>query len=204
LLLLAAGLTCFFIFRHQPPRDLPGNLIVNGSFERPEIPTVAKNADRQAKRQLWMWGYPDEMKPWETDLENFEIWASGLIMPRGSAKTIITPAKSADGNQNLELISDPVMQGALWQTAKTHPGKSYTFSFYHSPRPGAHTTLTVSLNDTVIVKLQEDGTPIGTLKWEQFTTNFVADNMATTVRFADETDVLGQGTHLDGVVLKEQ
>lgn len=211
LLLLATGLILFFAFRHRAPADEPGNLIVNGSFERPEIP-APEVAGKQGKKQLWMRGELDEMQPWETDLDSFELWANGLMMPKGNARVPIAPIKSAVGKQNIEIISDPVMgddgqwkmAGAVWQAVKTSPGKRYTFSFYHSARPGAHTMLAVSLNDDVIATIPEDGTPLGTLQWKQFTTNFVADRMSTTVKFSDQTDVLGQGTHLDGVLLKPE
>lgn len=188
--------------------DDRGNLIVNGSFEQPEVPPLQKG---ETPKVLWMNASPEEMKPWETDSDNFEIWADGLMMPRGQATARITPIKSAVGKQNIEIISDPVMEngrwrmsGAVWQTVKTAPGASYELSFYHSERPGAKTTLTVLLNDKAIAKIAEDGTSYGTLYWEQFTTNFMADGALTTVKFSDETDVLGQGTHLDGVVLREE
>ena len=226
-LLVGAGL---FIFRKSkkpmpPPRvaknsprpaglagnggfnwDDRGNLIVNGSFETPEIPPLKPG---ELPKVLWDRATADEMKPWETDGENFEIWANGLTMPRGNATVKITPVKSAVGNQNIEIISDPIMgdngwkmTGAVWQTVKTTPGTSYEFSFFHSERPGAHSTLTVSLNSNIIAQIKEDGTQYGTLYWEQFETNFVADSTNTTVKFSDETDVLGQGTHLDGVLLR--
>jgi Protein of unknown function (DUF642) len=181
--------------------DGRGNLIVNGSFEQPVVPPMQKG---ETPKVLWMNASADEMKPWETDLSEFEIWANGIQMPRGSATVRITPAKSAVGNQNIEIISDPAMAGAVWQTVKTKPGTSYEFSFYHSERPGAKTTLTVSLNDKAIATIEEDGTPYGTLFWELFETNFVADSATTTVKFSDESDVLGQGTHLDGVLLREE
>lgn len=133
------------------------------------------------------------------------------MMPRGSATVRITPAQSAVGSQNLEIISDPIMgdggwkmSGAVWQTVKTTPGTGYELSFYHSERPGAKTTLTVLLNDKVIAKIAEDGTQYGTLYWNQYETNFTADSESTTVKFSDETDVLGQGTHLDGVLLRPE
>ena len=178
-----------------------GNLIVNGSFEQPVVPPMQPG---ETPKVLWMNASTDEMKPWETDLSEFEIWANGILMPRGSATARISPAQSAVGNQNIEIISDPATAGGVWQTVKTKPGTSYEFSFYHSERPGAKSTLTVSLNDKPIAKIDEDGTPYGTLFWELFETNFVADSATTIVKFSDESDVLGQGTHLDGVLLREE
>ena len=173
------------------------------------VPPLKKGADRAARWDLWMHAAPEEMKPWETNLGGFELWANGLIMPKGKATVRITEAKSAIGNQNIEIISDPIMvdgewqmTGAVWQTVHTVPGKRYEFLFFHSERPGAHSTLTVSINGTVLTIIKEDGTAYGTLHWEQFKTNFAADNAFTTIKFSDETDVLDQGTHLDGVVLK--
>src|SRR5277367_3385358 len=57
--------------------DDRGNLIVNGSFEQPEIPPLQKG---ETAKVLWDRASLDEMKPWETDSENFEIWANGLLM----------------------------------------------------------------------------------------------------------------------------
>jgi Protein of unknown function (DUF642) len=187
------------------PWDNGDNLIVNGSFEEPQVPPMKPGENAKV---LWMMADSDEMKPWETDLDGFEIWANGLMMPRGNATVRIAPVKSAVGNQNIEIISDPVkgngMIGSVWQTVKTKPGTTYALSFYHSERPGAKSTLTVLINDKPLTTIDEDGTDYGTLYWELFQTNFVADSASTTVKFSDESDVLGQGTHLDGVKLVEE
>lgn len=211
LVILAIGFALFLVFHKGGSKDESGNLVVNGSFEQPEVPPLEKGGDRSSRRQLWLRADPDEMQPWQTDLDGFEIWANGLLMPRGKATVGISPARSAVGNQNIEIISDPLMvngewqmKGSVWQTIKTQPGKRYVFWFYHSERPGAHTTLTVLLNENVVATIHEDGTVSGSLKWEQFKTNFTADRAFTTIKFSDETDVLGQGTHLDGVVVKAE
>ncbi|HTA31632.1 MAG TPA: hypothetical protein VK731_14155, partial [Candidatus Cybelea sp.] len=170
------------------------NLVVNGSFEQPPIMAYADG-------QLWANVPTEEMKPWQTDAPYFEVWSNGYAPPNGEVTTYFAPCCSPDGAQNLEIISAPAYQASVWQTVPTVPGTRYAFSFQHTPRPGAHSTLAVSANDDVVERFDEDGTVLTNFQWALFTTNFVASSNLTTVRFSDETSTLGQGTHLDSVVL---
>jgi hypothetical protein len=178
------------------PAQAPTNLVVNGRFESPAIASFADG-------QLWANVPAAEMKPWETDAPFFEVWSNGYAPPNDAVTAYFAPCNSADGAQNLEIISAPGYRSAVWQAVPTVPGTRYTLIFQHTPRPGAHSTLTVSVDDGVVGNFDEDGTVLTNFQWAKFTTNFVASNSLTTLRFSDETSTQGQGTHLDAVVVRQ-
>ena len=154
------------------------NLIVNGSFETPLVP------DNQSSMIP-----ATNMSPWQTTASNFEIWADG------NADTV-----SADGRQNLEILPSK-KNVTVSQTVRSEPGKDYTFSFYHTPRPGCHSTLTVSVNSTVLCIFTENGTDLTNFSWQRFMTNLTAASDTMTLSFNDVSTNTA-GTHIDGVVLE--
>ena len=166
---------------------LEPNLVVNGSFETPAV-TNKTRAD---------FPDPDALYPWQTTATNFEIWTNGWSNGNG-----IGPLYSADGGQNLEILST-TNQATVWQTVPTVAGTSYSFGFYHTPRPGAKSTLTVFVNSNVVMTASEDGSKLTAFDWQWFGTNFIAATNSTTLSFND-TSSGGSGTHIDGVVLEGQ
>ena len=170
---------------HPVPAQ-PQNLVVNGSFEWPEGPFSGKGLPPNILNSAYL-------EPWKTTAANFEIWRDGTVM------TNLYDFKSADGLQNLEILSTTNV-ATVWQTVSTVPGAKYSFSFYHTPRPRVMSRLTVSINDTVIETFDEDGMNLTSFRWQKFTTNFVTTATQTTLSFADEA-ADERGTHIDGVVL---
>jgi serine/threonine protein kinase len=172
-----------------PIPDDPRNLIVNGSFERPVMPLPGNRLGLFVLDTTYL-------APWQTTAGTFEVWADDMVPPRRNYA-----ARSADGVQNLEILST-TNQATVWQTVRTDPGKHYTFSFFHTPRPDVVSTMTVSINSNVIAIFQEDGSQLADFDWRKFTTNFVATGKRTTVSFYDRSATYAAvGTHIDGVVL---
>jgi hypothetical protein len=155
------------------------NLIVNGSFETPFLPTGAN-----------YWQPASELAPWQSGGAFFEIWVSPL-----------TNELAADGRQHLEIQSTDGGTTSVWQTVTTVVGEDYQLRFYHSPRPTVHSALTVSLNSQIIAAFDEDGSALTGFRWRKFKTNFTATATATTVTFSDSPPQ-GAGTHIDNVVLE--
>jgi hypothetical protein len=163
------------------------NLVVNGGFESPAVTNKTNVA------------YPDPatMFPWQTTATNFEIWTNGWTNGNG-----IGPLFSADGGQNLEILST-TNQATVWQNVPTIPGVDYVLSFFHTPRPGQRSILTVSANSNTVAIFDENGLGLTNFAWQQFTTDFTATSNLTTVSFNDlSLNFGGAGTHIDGVVLE--
>jgi hypothetical protein len=167
---------------------LEQNLVINGSFETP----VDSNGTRVSNAP------PAALYPWQTTADVFEIWTNGW----SNKRTGVGPVYSADGGQNLEILSD-TNQATVWQAVPTVPGASYTFSFFHTPRPGTESICTVSVGANIVATLDEQGVGLTDFEWRWFTTNFVATSNLTTLSFADiSLNHLAIGTHIDGVVLE--
>jgi hypothetical protein len=83
----------------------------------------------------------------------------------------------------------------------TIPGEDYSFRFYHSPRPGVDSTLTVAIDSRIVATLTETGSALTGFKWQRFRTNFTAVTNITTILFSD-VSVDASGTHIDNVVLE--
>ena len=164
------------------------NLINDGSFETPYV-TNATKVD-----------YPTNMGLWQTTATNFEIWTNGWE----NSAAGVGPCYSADGAQNLEIISAGVTNAIVWQTVPTVGGERYCFRFYCSPRSKSSSDLfVVSVNSNDILSRVEDGAGLTNFSWRLFTTNFVAISNLTTLAFSDlSLSNGGSGTHIDGVFLE--
>jgi hypothetical protein len=159
-----------------------GNLVVNGSFETPDIQIGYAHIPTSA------------LAPWQTTDDSFELWMDGMQVD-GSA-----PTYSFHGKQSLEVLSQAA-SGTVWQTVPTVPGEDYALSFYHTPRATIHSTLTVAINSEVVATLDEDGSTLSTFRWRRFRTNFTATASSTTISFS-EVSQPGAGAHIDNVVLE--
>jgi hypothetical protein len=154
------------------------NIVVNGSFETPGLASGEHTHPST-----------DDFAPWQTSDQNFEIWSDGVL-----------PSISPDGKQNLEILSFAV-DATVWQVLPTIPNEDYSFSFYHSPRPGIISTLTVMIDSNVVATISEDGSALNDFNWRKFRTNFTAGASSTTISFSDSASTAA-GTHIDGVVVK--
>jgi hypothetical protein len=152
------------------------NLIVNGSFEVPAL----------------LGGYfympADVISPWHTSEDFIEVWNNFEARP------------SADGRQHVEILAQSAST-TIWQTVPTIANEDYALTFYHTPRPGVLSSLTVTANGQVLGTFPEDGSALTEFKWLKTKLNFTASSSLTTIAFND-TSTVGSGTHLDNVVLQ--
>lgn len=157
------------------------NLVVNGSFETPVLGPAEPRAIPA-----------NEMTPWQTTDSIFELWSDGFASgPSG-------PTYSADGRQNLEILGQ-TNSATVSQSIPTEQGKTYIFSFYHTPRPGVDSTLTVRVDSQVVGTFNEIGVGLTNFHWLRFRTNFSASGNSATISFSDSAESATAGTHLDGV-----
>ena len=125
------------------------------------------------------------MPGWHTTDDSFEFWAD--------------PSAAVEGVQHLEILSHAAT-GTVWQTVTTIPGEAYALSFFHSPRPGVDSTLTVAIDSRVVATFPENGSGLTAFRWQRFRTNFTASGGATTIAFSDNS-AAASGTHIDNVAL---
>jgi hypothetical protein len=164
LLLVSAVPTVF-----GDPGSSWSNLVVNGSFELPALPSGTNHVVPA-----------NEMAPWETTDDAFLIWASEL--PNELA---------AEGRQHLAV-------GSVWQTIATVPGEDYRLSFYHAPRPGVFTSLSVRISLVALHAFAINGAGLTGFKWGRWGMNFTAMADATTISF----NTVGTNVYIDDVRLE--
>lgn len=164
--------------------DDPENLVANGSFEIPVLGPAEPRAIPAG-----------QMIPWQTTEGTFELWSDGFASgPSG-------PTYAADGRQNLEILSQ-TNSATVSQSISTEPGKDYVFSFFHTPRPGVDSVLTVRIDGQTVASFDEIGVGLTNFHWLRFRTNFTASGTSTTISFSDRAESATSGTHLDGVSVK--
>lgn len=183
------------------------NLVLNGSFEVPEVTNAAK------------WEiFPDETGGLIWDVEwRYDIPASwgGYDRPDPALaeyhENIMGPAY--DGDQYSELDSDWYGPGhpqngepasvKIYQDIATIPGKNYQLKFAFSPRPNtgaADNKLEVKWNNGLVATIG----PIaggGSMNWQVYTYDVTASGDTTRLEFTDMGTANSLGTFLDDVKL---
>ena len=162
------------------------NLIVNGSFEAPDI-----------RDNSWSAFNPGNVPGWSADPANIEIWDS------------LNGVVSADGEQHAELNSGGTGPFNLWQSIQTVAGQYYTFSFAYRARvSNANEQFGAALFDGNITSLvgfnsatsiYDSGTINNTSSWTYLSVGFLAVSDFTTVAFKSINPVGTVGNFIDDV-----
>src|SRR3990167_3363739 len=164
-----------------------GNLILNGGFETPDVPTGG-------------WAiYPDaSLTSWTVESgAGLEIQDHAAGNPHG-------------GNQLAELDSNN--SSAISQTLATVAGQQYRLTLWYSPRPGnpagdntIGTLVKVVSDDTILVNdtIGVAATGDSNTTWTKYTYNFFATDTATKVIFSDLGINNSYGGYLDDISVKE-
>ncbi len=170
------------------------NLIANGSFEIPNVSAGTYSI------------VPDINEDISSALEWLVAWSTpqtgGLLGLEIQDHVAGDPA-TGSGDQFAELDGDhPV---TIAQTIATQPGETYTLSFKYSPRAGRDANdnmIEVKADGSVLgAALAVDGTPYANTVWDTYTRTFVADDVSTTIEFADTGTDTSFGGYLDDVRL---
>ncbi len=162
------------------------NLISNHSFESPEITDPAG------------WQLFDSIDDWD-NVSDAKIELQGYVFD------------SADGNQHLELDSDPHgnSASAIEQTFITKVGQRYQLIFAWSPRPESDAYDSEVVLDVKVVNVE--GEPLsdtivsgtGPINWQDATYEFIALGSNTTLRFSHGGPENTFGGLIDNVRVKE-
>ena len=167
--------------------DVGDNLIINGGFENPDVPTGG-------------WAiYPDASQTsWTVESgAGLEIQDHAAGNPHG-------------GNQLAELDSNN--SSAISQTLATVAGQQYRLTLWYSPRPGnpagdntIGTLVKVVSDDTILVNdtIGVAATGDSNTTWTKYTYNFIATDTATKVIFSDLGINNSYGGYLDDISVKE-
>jgi hypothetical protein len=162
------------------------NLVVNGSFEAPDIPDNS-----------WSGLNPGSVPGWLADPANVEIWDS------------LNGVVSAEGEQHAELNSGGTGPFNLWQSFDTVAGQLYTFSFAHRARvANANEQFGAALFDGQITALTgfdaatliyDSGVINNTSDWTYVSVGFVAVSDLTTLAFKSINPEGTVGNFIDDV-----
>lgn len=153
------------------------NLVINGSFEDPNIPSIS-----------------------------FAVFGSitGWTTTTGPGIEIQDNAVLAfDGDQYVELDSHPSPgNSGMAQTLTTTPGTFYELSFAYSPRPGVpaeSNAIEVYWDGTLLDTLAEDGTGLTSTDWSLNTYTVSASSGSTVLEFRAAGTPETLGGFVDGV-----
>lgn len=144
------------------------NLIINGSFEDPNIPD-----------STWQWFTSNNVPGWQGS--NIEIWDS------------LNGLEAYEGEQHAELnahgSSGPF---SIYQTFATNFGQSYSVTFAYAARSNNNEVFNFDViddNDLSIFNTQLNQHTVN--NWSVFNTSFLASSALTTIRFT----TLNTGTY---------
>jgi hypothetical protein len=171
------------------------NLITNGSFETPVVPT----------------GFFTNFFSGSTGITGWTVVGreASIVSNTYFSECCIFPAE--DGKQWLDLTGDVsnTVEG-VQQTVATTAGTQYDLSFWvgniFDPGGIYGTTSTVDvrlggLNGTLLGAFTNSSTTKGTQVWEQFSTSFMATGSSTTLDFLNADPITDNSNGLDNVVL---
>ena len=163
----------------------PANLIVNGSFEGPDVPPGISTIS------VGDWN----LSGWTP------VNGNGIGIYDNMTASAGVTWQAYEGDQFAEL--DANGNGGISQTINTVAGSSYYLCFAYSPRPGRGTdtnTIQFYLNDISIDNVTADG-DAATTAWLLYCYSFRATGTSSTVRFMAEGNSDGYGGFLDDVIV---
>ncbi len=171
------------------------NVVVNGSFESPDIPTGT-------------FGIFPSVPGWSSQPRNADVTSSGIEIQDHVAgnPAVLPPSSIQAGSQFAELDSDG--PSIYSQDVPTTPGKTYRLEFLYSPRPN-----TAPEENVFRVAGGDVTTLIGPLtsgaqtNWSIFQFTFTATDTSSRIRFEDlspEQPKGGFGAYIDRVSVREQ
>jgi len=152
---------------------LPTNLIINGSFETPDVGPGITSAPVGG----WEVFYVATAGWTPVNNHGFEI-QDHVIGRTGVAW------EAYDGNQLAEM--DAYANGGMFQTVSTTIGQSYNFSFAYSPRPDLveiSSGIDVYFNDVLIDSIWTDGGLLTNTIWNTKRYTLTATGTSSTIKF---------------------
>jgi hypothetical protein len=167
----------------------PKNLIVNGSFETPDIPPGV------AAGMVGGWvTFYVPISGWTPANDNGFDLMDNVIAAAGEVW------QANDGDQFAEL--DAYANGGVFQTVQTVPGREYVLRFAYSPRPGVgadSNIVHVYFDNTLVGSVNGSGIGMTGSTWSVYNFPFTAEGASTTIKFLAGGSGDGRGGFLDNV-----
>jgi hypothetical protein len=164
------------------------NLLVNGSFEEPDLSTSGQSSLAAGPGALPGW----RIATGTVDVVHRRSWQPAL----------------GQGNQSLHLLGRPGAVGAIEQSFPTEPGRDYTFSGWLAHHPSiAEGRANIYLNGDLLTQLFHSNALYGIpapadLRWQPFLYSFRAVGPTTTLQIVDVTGISAvEGAALDGLAI---
>lgn len=174
----AALVSCILPLTFNTKPATAANLVANGSFEEPNIPTNS-------------FALFPSIPEWSVEYSNPFF---GAIEIQNNVA-----GSPFDGNQFTEL--DAVGQPRLFQDLQTVVGQTYNLQFAFSPRPGVlDNNLSVRWGDVLLDPISASGIGLTNTQWQVFNYELLATSAITRLSFDNRLETLnGLGTYLDAV-----
>lgn len=147
------------------------NLVVNGSFEEPELPKTSPKLYRLGD---------DAIKGWEV----FGEKRADVAVLNGPFSQGGLTFTHHDGEQSLDLTGLANRRGGVRQTLETVAGERYLleFAFANVQSPGVwgnKSKVLVELNGKELMAVEKKDGPPDKLGWEEYRKEFVAEEAKT-------------------------
>jgi len=173
----------------------PTNLMVNGDFESPIVPTGVYTSFNSGSTGIPGWTVTG------TTASNTVAVVSGALVDHG----FLLP--SENGHQYMDLTGTGVSNGTrgIQQTVSTTAGATYRLTFWvgnvYDPQGDLGTTSTVGLKiNGSNAGSFENSSPLQS--WQQFVTTFTATASTTTIEFDNLDPPTDTANALDNIVLQ--
>lgn len=177
-ILWAALVPCILPLTFNAKPAAAANLVANGSFEEPNIPTNT-------------FALVPSIPGWSVEYSNPSF---GAIEIQNNVA-----GSPFDGNQFTEL--DAISQPRIFQDLQTVVGQTYNLQFAFSPRPGVlDNKLSVRWGDVLLDPISASGVGLTNTQWQVFNYELLATSAITRLSFDNRLETLnGLGTYLDAV-----
>jgi hypothetical protein len=171
------------------------NLIANGSFETPSVPT----------------GGFINFGTGSTSITGWTVVGPQASIVSGSYTSLGLRFPAEDGNQWLDLTGDLSNRSeGVRQAVATTAGTSYDLSFWVGNQVdpsgfyGATSTVNLSINGGPnLAFTNSGGSGTTSQNWREFTTSFIASSASTTLQFLNGDPLTDNTNGLDNIVLLE-
>jgi hypothetical protein len=182
----------------QPtPQPCSENIVVNGSFEEPNIGSNWNivNSGDQGIGWLAEWSNVNDGQPDPATIE-LHHGVAGWNSQEGSQHTELD--SDWGGPSSGQSGEDASIK--LYQNLVTVPGNTYHVEFYLSPRPGlADNEVEVSWDGDLKATIALDGSANGNTVWSVYSYDFVATGSSTELAFEETGTGNSLGMFLDNV-----
>ncbi len=178
----------------SPEPAVAANLVINGSFESPELPENS-------------WSVLPSLVGWDrAQGPGIEVHHNITGAPADGSQYVELDGNPAKSNLDpSSLVNSPYQSTRLYQDLVTIPGQTYQLQFAFSPRPdtsASENVLGIWWAGSQLDILTADGSGLSDTVWTDLSYAVLATSRRTRLEFADLGPPDTFGTYLDAVSLE--